>query len=87
MHSNLSDPDAPADAGKIRPIVLRDGEVHFSPLVHQVNAAARRLGVCRSTFYALVREGRLRTFKLGGRVVVAETELQRVVGEAMRAAA
>ncbi|MEW9570858.1 helix-turn-helix domain-containing protein [Rhodanobacter sp. Si-c] len=70
-----------------RPTILRDGEVHLTPLVHQVNAAARRLGVSRCKFYALVKSGTLHTFRIGGRVVVAETELQRVVAEAMRAAA
>lgn len=70
-----------------QPVILRDGEVHISPLVHQVDAAARRLGVSRRTFYVLVREGHLHTFRIGGRVVVAENELQRVVAEAMKEAA
>ncbi|MFK2929285.1 helix-turn-helix domain-containing protein [Dyella agri] len=82
-----SAPTAQAKQDKGSPIILRDGEVHFTPLVHQVDAAARRLGVSRRTFYALVKEGRLHTFRIGGRVVVAETELQRVVAEAMRKAA
>lgn len=69
------------------PVILRDGEVHISPLVHQVDAAARRLGVSRRTFYVLVKDGRLHTFKIGGRVVVAESELQRVVAESMQVAA
>lgn len=67
--------------------VTRYGEVHASPLVHQVDAAALRLGVSRRTFYALVKDGRLRTIKIGGRVLVAESELQRVVAESMQVAA
>ena len=69
------------------PVILRDGEVHISPLVHQVDAAARRLGVSRRTLYELIKRGSVHTFKIGGRVVVAETELQRVVAEAMKVAA
>lgn len=87
MYSTPPDPHATAEQGNIRPIILRDGEVHISPLVHQVDAASRRLGVCRSTFYAMVRAGSIHTFKIGGRVVVAESELQRVVAQAMKAAA
>ncbi|MDE1894078.1 MAG: helix-turn-helix domain-containing protein [Acidobacteriota bacterium] len=68
-------------------VILRDGEVRIPPLVHQVDAAARRLGVSRSTFYAMVRDGSIDTFKIGGRVVVAESELRRVVAEAMQVAA
>ncbi|MBQ4853219.1 helix-turn-helix domain-containing protein [Rhodanobacter sp. B2A1Ga4] len=87
MQAFTSDPIAPAEQGKIHPVIIRDGEFHISPLVHQVDAAARRLGVSRRTFYLMVKDGRLRTFKIAGRVVVAESELQRVVAEAMREAA
>lgn len=57
------------------------------PLVHHVNAAAARIGVSRRKFYELVACGCVRTLKIGGRTVVAEAELQRVVAEAAKEAA
>jgi excisionase family DNA binding protein len=61
--------------------------IQETPLAHQVNAACARLGVSRTTFYELLKDGKLRTFKIGGRVVVAEAELRRFVASQMGMAA
>jgi excisionase family DNA binding protein len=55
-----------------------------TPLVHQVNKACARLGISRTTFYELLKEKKLQTFKIGGRVVVAESELRRFVDAQMQ---
>lgn len=59
----------------------------LQPLVHRVSNASARLGVSRTTLYELIQKGQLRTIRIGGRVVVPESELQRVVAEAMAVAA
>jgi excisionase family DNA binding protein len=43
----------------------------------RVEEAAERLGVCRATLFTLIAEGRLRTFKVGRRRLIAVTELER----------
>jgi excisionase family DNA binding protein len=59
----------------------------IQPLVHRINNACSRLGISRTTLYALIKEEKLRTFQIGGRVVIAESELQRFVAQAMQEAA
>lgn len=44
-----------------------------------VNAATYRLGISRTTLYSLIRKGELRTFRLGGRTLIAEAELRQLV--------
>jgi excisionase family DNA binding protein len=44
-----------------------------------VDEAARALGISRSSFYLLVRAGRITLTKLGKRSVVAPEQLQRLV--------
>lgn len=58
-----------------------------APLAHTINAAARRLGVGRTTFYELLDRGEIKTIRFGARRLVPETELQRIVQERMQAAA
>jgi excisionase family DNA binding protein len=48
--------------------------------------AARRLGVGRSTLYALFRDGRLTPLKIGRRTVVAASDLERFVADLASAA-
>lgn len=40
-----------------------------------------QLSISRSHFYDLVSEGRIKTIKIGGRTLVPETELERIVVE------
>lgn len=40
-----------------------------------------KLSISRSHFYDLVSEGRIKTIKIGGRTLVPETELERLVVE------
>jgi excisionase family DNA binding protein len=44
-------------------------------LLVSVREAAQRLGLGRDTTYALVREGRLRSVRVGRKVLVPRTEL------------
>jgi excisionase family DNA binding protein len=58
-----------------------------TPLTHQINAACGRLGVGRSTLYKMIKAGDIRTVEIAGRVLVPESELQRVLAQALAVAA
>jgi excisionase family DNA binding protein len=47
-----------------------------SALLLSVREAAQELGLGRDSTYALVREGRLRTVRVGRRVLIPATELE-----------
>lgn len=48
----------------------------ISPLAVSVGEAARLVGCGRSKLYELIREGRIRTLKIGRRTLVPVTALQ-----------
>jgi excisionase family DNA binding protein len=51
----------------------------IEPLLISVREAATRLGIGRDTAYALVAEGRLRSLRLGRRVLIPVVELSAFV--------
>jgi excisionase family DNA binding protein len=53
------------------------------PIANTINDAARRLGVGRTTVYELIGAHLLRTFKVGTRTLIPESELARFVQERM----
>lgn len=55
-----------------------------APLAHQIPAACHRLGIGRSSLYELIRAGQLQTIRIAGRTLIPETELQRLVAEAVQ---
>ena len=57
------------------------------PHARSIIDAARSLGIGRSTIYELIGARELRTFKIGNRTLIAESELQRFVAERMGASA
>lgn len=50
-----------------------------------IDATCRRLSIGKTTFHELVKQGRLRTFKLGRKTLVSEQEIWRFVEECQRA--
>lgn len=58
-----------------------------APLAHRIPEACARLGIGRSLFYALVAAGEIKTFRIGTRVLVAESELQRFIAARLEIAA
>jgi excisionase family DNA binding protein len=46
-----------------------------------VKEAAKQLGISRSTLYGLLGRGELRPIRVGRRVLISITELERFVGE------
>ncbi|QNK00727.1 helix-turn-helix domain-containing protein [Dyella telluris] len=62
-------------------------DANLRPLAHQIPSACARLGISRSSLYELMGSGKLKNFHVGRRVLIAESELQRFVDEAMQEAA
>lgn len=57
-----------------------------NPITLNPEDAAKLVGVSRSTLFNLLREGKLRSFKIGRRRLVSRHELERFVKEQERAA-
>lgn len=55
-----------------------------APLAHTVPDACQRLGLSRTTLYELIAHGEIRSFKVGARTLIPESELQRFVAEKMQ---
>lgn len=64
-----------------------DLRVSEQKVARSVESAAKAIGVGRTTFYELIANGSIRTFKVGVRTLVPETELHRFVAERMATAA
>ena len=52
-----------------------------APLASTVPTACDRLGIGRTLLYDLLKQGKLKSIKLGNRTLIPETELQRLVAE------
>jgi len=61
-------------------------ESNHTPLAHQIPAACHRVGLGRTTLYELIKQGRIKTIKVGSRTLIPETELQRFIAEQMEKA-
>jgi excisionase family DNA binding protein len=58
-------------------------EQDLVPLAHTVLDACKRIGISRTSLYELIRAGAIRTFKVGARTLVPESELQKFVVDKM----
>ena len=56
------------------------GDRH-APLASTIPTACNRLGIGRTLIYSLLKQGKLKSIKLGNRTLIPETELQRLVAE------
>lgn len=55
-----------------------------APLAHDVNTAAARLGIGRVKLYELINSGEIKSFRIGAKRLIPESELQRFVAEQMQ---
>jgi len=51
------------------------------PLAYRVTSFCKSIGIGRTKFYELVREGKIRTIIIGGRRLVPADEVQRLLQE------
>lgn len=59
--------------------------VACTPLLHSIEDACRRLSMGRSWLYAEIGAGRIKVVKLGRRTLIPDSELQRIVAQAVAA--
>lgn len=48
-------------------------------LACSIKEASKELGICQRLVRELVREGKVRSVKIGGRIVIPRTELERLL--------
>lgn len=59
-----------------------------APLAHEIRQAGERLGgLGKTTMFALIKAGELRSIKIGARTLIPESELQRFINERLKRAA
>lgn len=54
----------------------------MTPIATSINDAAKALSLGRTSIYALIREGRLETIKLGRRTLVKVESIRRLIEHA-----
>jgi len=59
----------------------------IEPLAHSPDRAAQRIGISTRAIYTSIATGEIRSFKIGKRRLIADTELQRFVERKMAEAA
>lgn len=57
----------------------------IAQVANTIAKTCERLSIGRTTLYELVKQGRLRTFKIGGKTLIPESEIYRLVAEQMDA--
>jgi len=55
----------------------------LEPLAHSPDRAAQRIGISTRAIYSAIATGELRSFKIGKRRLITETELQSLVQRKM----
>jgi len=58
----------------------------LEPLAHSPDRAAQRIGISTRAIYSAIATGELRSFKIGKRRLITETELQSLVQRKMNEA-
>ncbi len=52
----------------------------MEPLALSINDTAKTLSLGRTSIYALIREGRLETIKIGRRTLIRSASVRRIMG-------
>ena len=53
----------------------------ITPLTLRIEDACRAIGLGKTRLYSLIKEGKIRPVKIGGRTLIPRTELERLVAE------
>jgi excisionase family DNA binding protein len=56
-----------------------NAELELKPLAHQLPRAALISGISRSTLYVLIKNGELKTVKIGRRTLIADSDLRALI--------
>jgi excisionase family DNA binding protein len=74
---------AAAPSSKDKPARVNEPTSSRRPDAWRVDDAVRQLSISRATLYKMAKNGELRLAKVGGRTVVPDNEIRRLVGEGM----
>ena len=66
---------------------MQKTEQKSDTLSNSIATVAKRIGISKSGVYNLLSAGQLRSFKIGHRTLIAESELQRFIARSMGVAA
>jgi excisionase family DNA binding protein len=69
----------PAETTRARGVVSRSTA---RPDCWRINDAMRQLSISRATLYKLIGSGEIRLVKIGGRSLIPDSEIRRLIGEA-----
>ena len=58
--------------------------VEFKPRARKLDDAARTMGISRGYIYKLAKAGKLSLVKIGGRTVILETEIDRILQDGVK---
>ena len=61
-------------------------ETYSTPLAWQIDPACHLAGIGRTMMYQLIKEGELKTIKVGRRTLIPESELQKWLALKMQSA-
>jgi len=56
----------------------------MTPLAHPILQACKRIGVAKTSIFALIKAGQLRSIKIGSRTLIPESELQRFISDRLK---
>ena len=62
-------------------------QMGHKPLAWQITPAADRIGVGRTMLYELIKKGEIKTFKVGRRTLIPESELKNWLDQKVQAVA
>ena len=65
---------------QVQPTNDTNDTVQSQRVAWRVNEAAFRLGVSRATIYKMASGGKLRLIKIGGRTLIPDAEIERLLG-------
>ena len=58
---------------------------NIAPIALRIEAACHTIGIGRTSLYKLIGEGKIKTVKLAGRVLILRTEIDRLLADAQAA--
>ena len=70
----------------LAPVATTTILAHTVPLSYTVTAACERLSVSRTTLYELLKQGEIRSFKVGNRTLIPDSDLRAFVAKRLEAA-
>jgi excisionase family DNA binding protein len=79
--ANISPIAGAAPSTKLKPAKVNEPTFSGRPDAWRVNDALRQLSISRATLYKMADSGEIRLARIGGRTLVPDFEIRRLLGE------